>query len=98
MSSPRPAAHRGHMRRFVTGLLVLVSAPALLVASSSLWTRRNVINTQVFVSNVETIVDLPAVEARINDRVTTTVMSNPDVQDAIDAAVSVLPPRLQQFR
>ena len=83
------------MRRFATGLLIVISAVSLILASTSLWTRRNVINTSVFVSNVETIVDLPQVEARINDRVTTTVMSNPDVQDAIDASVAALPPRLQ---
>src|SRR4051794_37784371 len=97
--SPRgPADHRGCMRRFVTGLLILISAITLLLASTSLWTRRNVVNTQVFVSNVETMVDLPAVEARIADRVTTTVMTNPDVQAAIDEAVTVLPDRLQRFR
>ena len=73
------------MRRFVSGLLIVISAVSLVLASTSLWTRRNVINTSVFVSNVETIVDLPQVEARITDRVTTTVMTNPDVQDAIDA-------------
>jgi hypothetical protein len=86
------------MRRFVSGLLIVISAVSLILASTSLWTRRNVINTTVFVSNVETIVDLPQVEARINDRVTATVMTNPDVQDAIDQAVAVLPPRLQSFR
>src|SRR3954452_13061294 len=86
------------MRRFVSGLLIVISALSLILASTSLWTRRNVINTTVFVSNVETIVDLPQVEARINDRVTATVMTNPDVQDAIDQAVAVLPPRLQSFR
>ena len=86
------------MRRFVSGLLIVISAVSLILASTSLWTRRNVINTSVFVSNVETIVDLPQVEARINDRVTATVMTNPDVQDAIDEAVAVLPERLQSFR
>jgi len=86
------------MRRFVTGLLILVSAVTLVLASTSLWTRRNVINTPVFVSNVQTMVDLPQVEARINQRVTTTVMANPDVQDTIDQAVGVLPDRLQRFR
>ena len=86
------------MRRFVSGLLIVISALSLILASTSLWTRRNVINTTVFVSNVETMVDLPQVESRINDRVTTTVMSNADVQDAIDQAVAVLPPRLQGFR
>jgi hypothetical protein len=86
------------MRRFVAGLLILISAVSLLLASTSLWTRRNVVNTQVFVANVNTIADLPQVEARINDGVTTTVMANPQVQQVIDQAVAILPPRLQQFR
>jgi hypothetical protein len=86
------------MRRFVAGLLILVSALSVVLASTSLWLRRNVINTEVFVTNVETMVDLPEVEARITERVTTTVMTNPDVQDAIDEAVAALPERLQQFR
>ncbi|MGY1618219.1 SHOCT domain-containing protein [Geodermatophilus sp. SYSU D00691] len=86
------------MRRFGVGVLVLVSALAVLLASTSLWTRRNVINTQVFVSNVETTIDLPAVEARITEQVTTTVMGNQDVQDAIDDAVAALPERLQRFQ
>ncbi len=86
------------MRRFVAGLLILVSAITLVLASTSLWLRRNVINTEVFVSNVDTMVDLPEVEARITDRVTTTVMSNQQVQDAVDDAVSVLPDRLQAFK
>jgi hypothetical protein len=85
------------MRRFVAGLLILVSAITLVLASTSLWLRRNVINTEVFVGNVQTMVDLPQVEARITDRVTTTVMSNQVVQDAIDDAVAVLPDRLQRF-
>src|SRR6478672_614229 len=86
------------MRRFATGLLIVISAVSLVLASTSLWTRRNVINTSVFVSNVESMVDLPQVEARITDRVSATVMTNPDVQDAIDSAVGALPPRLQTFR
>jgi hypothetical protein len=86
------------MRRFVTGLLILVSALCLFLSSTSLWVRHNVINTQVFVSNVNTMVDLPQVEGRINDKVTTTVMANPQVQDAVTQAVAVLPPRLQQFK
>jgi hypothetical protein len=86
------------MRRFVAGLLIVISALTVVLASTSLWLRRNVINTDVFVSNVETMVDLPEVEARITERVTTTVMANPEVQDAVDEAVAVLPARLQQFR
>src|SRR4051812_41654913 len=44
------------------------------------------------------MVDLPEGEARITERVTTTVMANKDVQQAIDDALTVLPPRLQTFR
>src|SRR3712207_694376 len=47
------------MRRLVAGLLIVVSAVALVLSSVSLWTRQNVIDTDAFVSNVETIVDLP---------------------------------------
>src|SRR3712207_8787744 len=78
-AGPRNAGLRarrrgGTVRRFAVGLLVFVSAVALVLASTSLWTRHNVVNTQVFVTNVETMVDLPQVEARITERVTSTVM------------------------
>ncbi|MGY1829398.1 hypothetical protein ACI8AA_03100 [Geodermatophilus sp. SYSU D01180] len=86
------------MRRFATGLLLLVSALALVLASTSLWVRQNVVDTQAFVSNVETVVDLPAVEARVTEQVTATVMANPEVQTAIDDVVVALPDRLQQYR
>ncbi|MGY1792465.1 hypothetical protein ACI796_00625 [Geodermatophilus sp. SYSU D00525] len=86
------------MRRFATGLLLLVSALALVLASTSLWVRQNVVDTQAFVSNVETVVDLPAVEDRVTEQVTATVMTNPEVQTAIDDVVAALPDRLQQYR
>src|SRR3954453_3662961 len=95
---PPVAGGEEPMRRFVTGLLILVSALTLVRPSPSLGPRRNVINTQVFVSNVETMVDLPEVEARITERGTDTVMTDPRVKDALDAAVAALPDRLQQFR
>jgi hypothetical protein len=50
----RPLREEEPMRRFIAGLLILVSALSLVLASTSLWVRRNVINTEVFVSNVET--------------------------------------------
>jgi hypothetical protein len=33
------------MRRFVAGVLILVSAVSLVLASTSLWVRQNVIDT-----------------------------------------------------
>ena len=86
------------MRRLATGLLILLSSLCLFLSSTSLWVRHNVINTGVFVTNVETIVDLPPVQSRVTTQVTATVMTNPRVTDAIDSAVAALPPRLQQFK
>jgi hypothetical protein len=86
------------MRRFATGLLILISSLCLFLSSTSLWVRHNVINTGVFVSNVETIVDLPQVRTRVTQQVTATVMTNPKVQDAIDSAVGALPQGLRQFK
>lgn len=86
------------MRRFVVGLLVLVSALALVGASTSLWTRRHVVNTDVFVAGSQKVITDPTVQARIQSQVVDVVMTNPDVQRAIDEVVAQLPPRLQAFR
>ncbi|MGY1742970.1 MULTISPECIES: SHOCT domain-containing protein [unclassified Blastococcus] len=86
------------MRRLGTGLLVLVSALTLVLAGVSLWTRQTVIDTDRFVSTVDTMIDLPEVEARVNERVTETVMTQQQVQDVVDEALTALPPRLQQYR
>src|SRR3954468_1404746 len=98
MSSPASGRDNGLMRRFAVGLLILFSSLCLFLASTSLWVRHNVINTGVFVGNVETIADQPQVQARITAQVTTTVMTNPRVVEAIDSAVAALPPGLQQFK
>jgi hypothetical protein len=86
------------MRRFGVGLLVLVSALLLVLSSTSLWTRHNVVNTDVFVANGQRIITDPTVAARVESQVVDTIMAKPEVQQAVDAAVSVLPPRLQVFR
>jgi hypothetical protein len=86
------------MRRFIVGLLVLISALAMIGASTSLWTRRHVVNTDVFVAGSQAVLTNPAVQARLQSQVVDTVMANPDVQQAINEAVAVLPPRLQAFR
>src|SRR4051812_28834487 len=96
--APSPAQEDRTMRRLATGLLILISSLCLFLSSTSLWVRHNVINTGVFVSNVETIVDLPQVRARVTSQVTATVMTNPRVQDAIDSAAGALPEGLQQFK
>jgi hypothetical protein len=86
------------MRRFGVGLLVLISAILLVVSSTSLWTRHHVVNTDVFVADGQRIHTDPTVAARIESQVVDTIMAKPEVQQAVDEAVSVLPPRAQTFR
>lgn len=86
------------MRRFAVGLLIVVSALALLTSSTSLWMRRNVINTDVFVSTAEQVLATPAVRSRITAQVVDTVIASAPVQQAIDQGVALLPPRMQPFR
>jgi hypothetical protein len=86
------------MRRFGVGLLILISAILLVVSSTSLWTRRHVVNTDVFVADGQRILTDPAVAARVESQVVDTIMAKPEVQQAVDEAVSVLPPRAQIFR
>ena len=56
------------------------------------------VDAQVFVSDVQEMIDLPEVEARIADRVTTTVMADPEVQQTVHDALTALPDRLQRIR
>ena len=86
------------MRRFVVGLLILVSALTLVFSSTSLWTRRHVVNTDVFVAGTHRILTDPAVQGTIEAQLVNAIMTNPDVQGAVDQGVALLPPRLQAFR
>jgi hypothetical protein len=86
------------MRRFGVGLLVLISAVMLVLSSTSLWTRHHVVNTDVFVANGQRILTDPTVAARVESQVVDTIMAKPEVQQSVDEAVSMLPPRLQMFR
>lgn len=86
------------MRRFTVGLLIVVSAVCLVLSSTSLWTRRHVVNTDVFVAGGQAIVADPAVQAAIDAKVVDTIMANPEVKGAVDEVVARLPPRVQSFR
>src|SRR4051794_21477259 len=86
------------MRRFVVGLLLFVSAVALLLSSTSLWARQNVIDTGGFVGNAEAIMDQPQVRARLASGTADRIINNPNVQTVVDQAVAGLPPILQRFR
>lgn len=86
------------MRRWAVGILVAVSVLALILSSTSLWTRRHVVNTGVFVSTTQQVMQDKAVQARVTDQVVTAIMARPRVQTAINQTVQKLPPALQQFK
>jgi hypothetical protein len=86
------------VRRAFVGLLVLISAVMVLLASTSLWSRRHIVNTDVFVAGAQKILADPAVSSRIESQVVDTVMATPDAQLAVNEAMAVLPPRLQVLR
>ena len=86
------------MRRFTVGLLIVVSAVCLVLSSTSLWTRRHVVNTDVFVAGGQAILADPAVQGAIDAKVVDTIMVNPEVNGAVNDVVALLPPRLQKFK
>ena len=86
------------MRRFAVGLLIVVSAVCLVLSSTSLWTRRHVVNTDVFVAGGQAILADPAVQGAIDAKVVDTIMVNPEVNGAVNDVVALLPPRLQRFK
>ena len=86
------------MRRFTVGLLIVVSAVCLVLSSTSLWTRRHVVNTDVFVAGGQAILADPAVQGAIDAKVVDTIMTNPEVQGAVNDVAALLPPRLQRFK
>ena len=86
------------MRRFAVGLLIVISAVCLVLSSASLWTRRHVVNTEVFVAGGQAILADPAVQGAIDGKVVDTIMANPEVQGAVNDVVALLPPRLQTLK
>jgi hypothetical protein len=80
------------MRRFVASLLVAVSALCVVLSSTSLWARRYVVDTEVFVSEARVVLAEPAVRAWVGSRLTDTV-----VQHAVDETAALLPPELAGF-
>jgi len=76
----------------------VVSAVCLVLSSTSLWTRRHVVNTDVFVAGGQAILADPAVQGAIDAKVVDTIMANPEVNGAVNDVVALLPPRLQRFK
>ncbi|GAA4547167.1 hypothetical protein GCM10023175_30920 [Pseudonocardia xishanensis] len=95
---PRRRA-RIRWRSVVAAVLIVLGVVLTPVSLVSVWTRQQLSNTDSFVATVGPVIDDPAVQAAVTDRVTTTVFSYVDVQQLADEALAALaaqglPPRL----
>ncbi len=86
------------MRRFLVGLLITISMLALILSSTSLWTRRHVVDTGGFVSTTEQVANDPAVRARVTQQIVNGILTQPKVKAAVNQAIATLPPALQTFK
>ena len=67
------------MRRFTVGPLIVVSVVCLVLSSTSSWTRRHVVNTDVFVAGGQAIPADPAAQGAIDAKVVDSIMVNREV-------------------
>ena len=97
---------RGRWRSVVAIVLIVLGCILAPVALVAVWTNRTISDTDRFVETVSPLVQDPAVQNRIADRVTTAVMDNIDVEaignDAVDALANqglpaVVTDRLRQL-
>ena len=97
---------RGRWRSVVAIVLIVLGCILAPVALVAVWTNRTISDTDRFVETVSPLVQDPAVQNRIVDRVTTAVMDNIDVEaignDAVDALANqglpaVVTDRLRQL-
>ncbi len=79
-------------RRYVAGLLVVLFSISLFASLISFWGARQVLNTDVFVSHISTVIKDPAVQKEVADYVSTEVIKATDPAKKIAA---VLPTKAQ---
>src|SRR5689334_11751178 len=90
MAAPQ-VGQRGWRRAVAIGLVVLGSVLAFL-AVLSIWTNRQVLNTDNWTKTSSQLLEQPVVRARIADRLTEELFNSVDVEATLRDA---LPPRAQ---
>jgi hypothetical protein len=87
-----PAPARRRFRWASLGAVVLIVLGCLLVPLSlvAVWTNNQVSDTQRFVATTSPVIEDPAVQAALADRVTTEVFARVDVKQIADEAVDAL--------
>jgi hypothetical protein len=93
IAEPAPAAAGRHrIRRGAVGVLVVLTTVAMFASIVAVWSARQVLNTDVFVDRVDSVLAEPAVQAGMSQYITNQVM---DVLNAEELASQYLPPIAQ---
>lgn len=87
------------MRRFFVGLLVFIATLSFVLAFMTNFLRRQLLDTQTFVTTTTEIAQSPAVKSEVNKQVTDAVFAQPAVQEALNQGIQeLLPAPLLRFQ
>jgi hypothetical protein len=101
---PRPPPRRIRWRSVVAVVLLVLGCALVPVTLVATWTRNEMSDTDQFVETVGPLVDDPAVQEALTNRVTATVFEYVDVQALADEAIAALaaqglpPPLVQRLQ
>jgi len=98
-AAPPRRRNRIRWRSVVSAVLIVLGVVLTPVSLLSVWTRYQVTDTDGFVESVGPLIDEPAVQEALTNRVTTTVFTYVDVRDLADQSIAALaaqglPPQL----
>ena len=89
-TAARPARGKFRWRSLVAIVLIVLGCVLAPVAGLAVWTDNQISDTDRFVRSISPLIEDPDVQARLTDRVTTTIFEYVDVQGIADDAVDAL--------
>src|SRR4051794_40314481 len=90
-TAPQPPPRRAfRWRSLVAVVLIVLGCVLAPVAGVAVWTNNQVSNTDRFVRTMSPLIEDPDIQARITDRVTTTIFQFVDVRSIADDGVQAL--------
>jgi hypothetical protein len=84
-ASIEPPRHRG--RKVIAVALIVIAGVLAPIATTGLWLRSQVTDTDRYLETVDPLVSDPAIQAYVADRVTTRLFEEVDVQTAVEDAL-----------
>src|SRR3954466_1578492 len=90
LRTERPPRRKPRVRSVLAVVLIVLACVLAPVAGVAVWVHNQVSNTDRFVRTMSPLIDDPDVQARLTDRLTSTVFQYVDVQSLEDDAVKAL--------